>query len=129
MYPKLNVPEYFDQESERLIYRKLSIDELPQFLNVFMGNMSVVSPRPHPLFITDKYANSIDKYMVRHFVKPGVTGLAQIRGYRGEIIDDEHIRNRIRLDKFYIEKWSFLLDLEIITKTVLNVFKKNRIVY
>jgi len=109
--------------------RKLSIDELPQFLNVFMGNMSVVGPRPHPLFITDKYANSIDKYMVRHFVKPGVTGLAQIRGYRGEIIDDEHIRNRIRLDKFYIEKWSFLLDLEIITKTVLNVFKKNRIVY
>lgn len=109
--------------------RRTSIDEMPQFINVFLGSMSVVGPRPHPVFMTDQYAKIIDKYMVRHFVKPGVTGLAQVKGYRGEVQDKEQMRNRIRLDKFYIENWSFFLDLEIIMDTVLNSFKKNQNVY
>jgi len=109
--------------------RRTSIDEIPQFINVFLGSMSVVGPRPHPVFLTDQYAKIIDKYMVRHFVKPGVTGLAQIKGFRGEVQDTEQMRNRIRLDKFYIENWSLLLDIEIIIKTFLNSFKKDQNVY
>jgi putative colanic acid biosynthesis UDP-glucose lipid carrier transferase len=72
---------------------------------------------------TDEYADKVDKYMVRHFVKPGITGLAQVRGYRGEIEKDSDILNRIKFDIFYIENWSFLLDLKIIVQTVLNMFK------
>jgi putative colanic acid biosynthesis UDP-glucose lipid carrier transferase len=109
--------------------RRYSIDEMPQFLNVLFGSMSVVGPRPHPVFLTEQYAKIIDKYMVRHFVKPGVTGLAQIKGYRGEILDTEQMRNRIRLDKFYIENWSLLFDIEIVIKTFLNTFKKNQKIY
>ena len=103
--------------------RKTSIDELPQFYNVLFGNMSVVGPRPHMLKHTDEYAGKVDKYMVRHFVKPGITGLAQVRGYRGEIEHDSDIQNRVKFDIFYIENWSFLLDLKIIVQTVLNMFK------
>lgn len=109
--------------------RRTSIDEMPQFINVFFGSMSVVGPRPHPVFLTEQYAKIIDKYMVRHFVKPGVTGLAQIKGYRGEIQDKEQMKNRIRLDKFYIENWSLMLDIEIVIKTFLNSFKKDQNVY
>jgi len=100
--------------------RSTSIDELPQFYNVLFGNMSVVGPRPHMLKHTDEYANKVDKYMLRHFVKPGITGLAQIRGYRGEIEKDSDILNRIKFDIFYIENWSFFLDLKIIVQTMLN---------
>ncbi|EAR02765.1 exopolysaccharide biosynthesis polyprenyl glycosylphosphotransferase [Maribacter sp. HTCC2170] len=100
--------------------RRTSIDELPQFYNVLFGNMSVVGPRPHMLKHTDEYANKVDKYMLRHFVKPGITGLAQIRGYRGEIEKDSDILNRIKFDIFYIENWSFFLDIKIILQTVLN---------
>ena len=103
--------------------RKTSIDELPQFYNVLFGNMSVVGPRPHMLKHTDEYAGKVDKFMLRHFVKPGITGLAQVRGYRGEIEKVSDIQNRIKFDIFYIENWSFLLDLKIIVQTVLNVFK------
>lgn len=103
--------------------RKTSIDELPQFYNVLFGNMSVVGPRPHMLKHTDEYASKVDKYMLRHFVKPGITGLAQVKGYRGEIQKESDILNRIKLDIFYIENWSFLLDLKIIVQTILNVFK------
>nr|WP_238934547.1 undecaprenyl-phosphate glucose phosphotransferase [Aurantibacter crassamenti] len=102
------------------ILRKTSIDELPQFFNVFIGTMSVVGPRPHMEFHTLGYETSIDKYLVRHFVKPGITGLAQIRGYRGEITVPSDIINRIRLDIFYVEKWSIFLDLKIIFLTVYN---------
>ncbi|MCD6178614.1 MAG: exopolysaccharide biosynthesis polyprenyl glycosylphosphotransferase [Bacteroidales bacterium] len=109
--------------------RRTSIDEMPQFINVLLGSMSVVGPRPHPIFLTDQYAKIIDKYMVRHFVKPGVTGLAQIKGFRGEVQDAEQMRNRIRLDKFYIENWSLLLDIEIVIKTFINSFKRNQNVY
>ena len=103
--------------------RATSIDELPQFYNVLFGNMSVVGPRPHMLKHTDEYASKVDKYMLRHFVKPGITGLAQVKGYRGEIQKKSDILNRIKLDIFYIENWSFLLDLKIIVQTILNVFK------
>ena len=100
--------------------RKTSIDELPQFINVFLGNMSVVGPRPHMEKHTEGYEISVDKYLVRHFVKPGVTGLAQIRGYRGEIVNHRDILNRIKLDVFYVEKWSLAFDLNIIFRTVYN---------
>ena len=100
--------------------RRTSIDELPQFYNVLFGNMSVVGPRPHMLKHTDEYASKVDKYMLRHFIKPGITGLAQVRGYRGEIEQDSDIQNRIKFDIFYVENWSFLLDLKIIIQTILN---------
>ncbi|MDM9629906.1 exopolysaccharide biosynthesis polyprenyl glycosylphosphotransferase [Robiginitalea aurantiaca] len=103
--------------------RKTSIDELPQFYNVLFGDMSVVGPRPHMIKHTNEFAQKIDKYMVRHFVKPGITGLAQVRGYRGEIERESDIQNRTKFDVFYIENWSFLLDIKIIIQTVLNVFK------
>ena len=103
------------------VLRKTNLDELPQFFNVFMGDMSVVGPRPHMQFHTHTYQDSVDKYLVRHFVKPGITGLAQIKGYRGEIVKPSDIRNRTRLDIFYIEKWTFLLDVSIILSTIVNV--------
>lgn len=100
--------------------RKTSIDELPQFFNVFMGDMSVVGPRPHMELHTNNYETSVDKYLVRHFVKPGITGLAQIKGYRGEIEKKSDIQNRVRLDIFYVEKWSLGLDIMIIYRTLIN---------
>lgn len=101
--------------------RKTSIDELPQFFNVLFGDMSVVGPRPHMVSHTDMYAKRIDKFMVRHFVKPGITGLAQVSGFRGEIETDKDIINRVKLDIFYIENWSLLLDVKIVTQTFMNV--------
>ena len=103
--------------------RKTSIDELPQFFNVLFGDMSVVGPRPHMVSHTNMYAKKIDKFMVRHFVKPGITGLAQISGFRGEIESDKDIIGRVKYDIFYIENWSLLLDLKIITKTFMNAVK------
>ncbi len=105
------------------IIRRTSIDELPQFYNVLFGTMSVVGPRPHMVKHTNEYASSVDKYMVRHFVKPGITGLAQVRGYRGEIERDTDIQNRIKFDIFYIENWSLFLDFKIMVQTVINAFK------
>ncbi len=101
--------------------RKTSLDELPQFYNVLIGNMSVVGPRPHMLTHTLNFASQIDKFMLRHLVKPGITGLAQISGYRGEIETKHDIKNRVRLDIFYVENWSILMDLRIIAKTFLQV--------
>jgi len=100
--------------------RRTSLDELPQFINVFLGDMSVVGPRPHMLKHTDQYAKLIDLYMVRHVVKPGVTGWAQVNGYRG--ITDElwKMEKRVEFDVWYIENWSFLLDLKIILRTISN---------
>ena len=103
--------------------RKTSIDELPQFFNVFWGEMSVVGPRPHMVSVANLYALKVDKFMVRHFVKPGITGLAQTKGYRGEIETDEDIINRVKFDIFYMENWSILLDIEIILKTVYNIVR------
>jgi len=102
--------------------RKTSMDELPQFLNVLFGDMSVVGPRPHLESLSLEYQKDVDDYLKRHIVKPGITGLAQVSGYRGEIQRKSDIKNRVRLDIFYIENWSFLLDIKIIIKTILNVF-------
>lgn len=103
--------------------RKTSIDELPQFFNVLLGDMSIVGPRPHLWSQNKTYAKRVKKYMVRHYVKPGITGLAQVKGFRGEIETDEDMINRIKFDVFYIENWSFFLDLKIIVQTVINIFK------
>nr|WP_255512724.1 undecaprenyl-phosphate glucose phosphotransferase [Flavobacterium sp. GT3R68] len=103
--------------------RKTSLDEMPQFLNVLMGDMSVVGPRPHLWSQNKSYGNRIQKYMVRHYVKPGITGLAQVRGFRGEIETDEDMINRIKFDVFYIENWSIILDLKVIIQTVVNIFQ------
>ena len=100
--------------------RKTSIDEMPQFFNVLLGDMSVVGPRPHMLSHTEMYAKKIDKFMVRHFVKPGITGLAQVSGFRGEVESDKDIIGRVKHDIFYIENWSFFLDLKIIFQTFFN---------
>lgn len=103
--------------------RKTSMDELPQFLNVLKGEMSVVGPRPHLWSQNKSYGNKIKKYMVRHYVKPGITGLAQVKGFRGEIETDEDMINRINLDVYYIENWSLIMDIKIIFLTVINIFK------
>lgn len=105
------------------IIRKTSIDELPQFINVLKGEMSVVGPRPHMVSHTHMYAERVDKFMVRHFIKPGITGLAQVSGYRGEVEDENHIINRVKYDIFYLENWSLLLDLKIVSQTVYNTFR------
>ena len=105
------------------VIRKTSIDELPQFFNVLFGDMSVVGPRPHMVSHTNMYAKKIDKFMVRHFVKPGITGLAQISGFRGEVETDKDIIGRVKYDIFYIENWSLLLDLKIIIRTFINAIK------
>lgn len=100
--------------------RRTSIDELPQFVNVWLGDMSVVGPRPHMLKHTEDYAKLIDLYMVRHVVRPGITGYAQVNGYRG--ITDElwKMEKRVEFDVWYIENWSFLLDMKIIVRTIIN---------
>ncbi|AEM70413.1 exopolysaccharide biosynthesis polyprenyl glycosylphosphotransferase [Allomuricauda ruestringensis DSM 13258] len=103
--------------------RKTSIDELPQFYNVLMGNMSVVGPRPLLIQHTNDYMDKVSRFMVRHHVKPGITGLAQVKGYRGEIEQDLDMVNRVRFDVFYVENWSLLLDFKIIVQTVINVIK------
>ncbi|SEP81753.1 putative colanic acid biosysnthesis UDP-glucose lipid carrier transferase [Hyunsoonleella jejuensis] len=109
--------------------RKTSIDELPQFFNVLFGDMSVVGPRPHMVSHTNMYARKIDKFMVRHFVKPGITGLAQVSGFRGEIETDKDIINRVKYDIFYIENWSLLLDIKIIVQTFLNALRGEKKAY
>jgi len=103
--------------------RRTSLDELPQFINVLRGNMSVVGPRPHMLTHTNEYSPKVDKYMVRHFVKPGITGLAQVSGFRGETKDIELMEKRILTDVLYVENWKFVLDLKIIFKTIMLVLK------
>ena len=102
------------------ILRKTSLDELPQFFNVLIGNMSVVGPRPHMIKENERYSKSVDKFMVRHFVKPGITGLAQVKGFRGEVETDEDIINRVKYDIYYLENWSLILDLNIVFLTTIN---------
>ncbi len=97
--------------------RRTSLDELPQFLNVLKGEMSVVGPRPHMLRHTEEYRMIINKYMVRHFLKPGITGWAQTNGFRGDLTGNK-MEERVKKDIWYMENWSFLLDIQIILKTI-----------
>ena len=106
--------------------RKTSIDELPQFFNVLLGDMTVVGPRPHPLELNDTFKHIVEKYMVRHLVKPGVTGLAQVKGYRGETKDVRSMINRVKMDVFYIENWSFWLDVRIVFWTIQSMLKGDK---
>jgi putative colanic acid biosynthesis UDP-glucose lipid carrier transferase len=103
--------------------RKTSIDELPQFFNVFLGDMSVVGPRPHMVNLAKEYSDLINNYLVRQYAKPGITGWAQVNGFRGETKVLSDMENRVEYDIWYIENWSFLLDIKIIVKTVINIFK------
>ena len=103
--------------------RKTSIDELPQFINVLKGEMSVVGPRPHMVNENERFLKRIDRFMRRHYVKPGITGLAQVKGYRGEVETDEDIINRLKYDLHYIENWSFWFDIKIVLLTIYNVLR------
>ena len=103
--------------------RKSNLDELPQFFNVLAGHMSVIGPRPHMLKHTEEYSKIIERYMVRHFVKPGITGWAQVNGYRGETKSPDLMEKRVQHDVWYIENWSFWLDLKIVLMTLWNIFK------
>ncbi len=102
-------------------FRRLSIDELPQFINVLLGDMSVVGPRPHLLEHNDQFATAMNNYHVRSHVKPGITGLAQVRGYRGETRSKEDVIKRVESDILYLENWSFALDCRIVFTTIFHV--------
>jgi putative colanic acid biosynthesis UDP-glucose lipid carrier transferase len=108
------------------IMRKTNIDEIPQFINIFLGDMSVVGPRPHMLKHTEHFAELYKEYMIRHFVKPGLTGWAQINGYRGEIKDNELLRKRVEFDTWYMENWSLYFDMRIIILTALVTLKGDK---
>ena len=102
--------------------RKTSLDELPQFINVLQGRMSIVGPRPHAMEHNEKYKDLVDAYMQRHKVKPGITGWAQINGLRGETDTIEKMQKRVEYDLFYIENWSLWMDFKIILQTVFKGF-------
>ena len=109
--------------------RKTNIDEFPQFFNVLRGDMSIVGPRPHMLKHTEQYSELIDKYMVRHFSKPGITGWAQVTGFRGETETLDQMEGRIKKDIWYIENWTFWLDIKIIALTALSIIKPDKKAY
>tara|TARA_B100000614_G_C14335875_1_gene406779 strand:- start:202 stop:705 length:504 start_codon:yes stop_codon:yes gene_type:complete len=109
--------------------RKSSIDEFPQFINVLLGNMSAIGPRPHMIQHDDEFSEQVNIYRTRHFVKPGITGLAQCKGFRGEVTELLLIEERVRYDLQYIRNWSIWLDLWIVFKTVLQVIKPPKSAY
>lgn len=111
------------------ILRKTSIDELPQFINVFLGDMSVVGPRPHPIKLNVEYQPKIDRFWQRHAVKPGITGLAQAKGFRGETVELSDMSGRVKLDRFYVKNWSLILDFKIIILTILSIIRSNENAY
>lgn len=108
------------------LLRISSLDEVPQFINVLKGEMSIIGPRPHMIKHTKEYNQVVGNFMNRHAIKPGITGLAQIKGYRGEIDDISLLHNRVRLDRFYVNNWTLLLDLKIVIQTVLTIFKAHK---
>lgn len=109
--------------------RRSNLDEIPQFYNVLKGDMSVIGPRPHMVKHTELYSSFIDKYMVRHLIRPGISGWAQVNGYRGETRTAEQMEGRVRYDVWYLENWSFILDLKILAITILNMFKGEKNAY
>lgn len=111
------------------ILRKTSIDELPQFINVFLGDMSVVGPRPHPIALNEEFQPHIDRFWQRHAVKPGITGLAQARGFRGETAELSDMSGRVKLDRFYVKNWSLTLDFKIILLTAISIIRGDQKAY
>lgn len=111
------------------ILRKSNMDELPQFWNVLIGNMSVVGPRPHPTPLNIQSIQTVDNYMLRHMVLPGITGLAQVNGCRGETKTIDEMQKRVNFDIYYIHRWNFWLDLQIIIQTVVNIFRGDQNAY
>lgn len=109
--------------------RKSSLDELPQLFNVLLGHMSIVGPRPHAVPMNEVFAKVIPEYMTRHTMKPGLTGLAQSKGYRGEIINFHDLNSRYRLDRFYIKNWCLYFDLKIMLWTGYSLLFKNNKAY
>lgn len=105
------------------ILRKTNLDELPQFFNVFLGSMSVVGPRPHPVPLNLQSKNQIENYMMRHWAKPGITGWAQVNGYRGETRQSYLMQKRVEFDVWYLENWTFWFDIQIIMQTLVNMVK------
>jgi putative colanic acid biosysnthesis UDP-glucose lipid carrier transferase len=111
------------------LLRRTSLDEIPQFFNVFMGSMSIIGPRPHPYKLNEQFSDSIERLMSRNYVKPGITGLAQCMGYRGETSTFFDMNGRVKLDRFYIENWSFALDIKIIIQTIVSLTRVNEKAY
>lgn len=109
--------------------RRTGLDEMPQFFNVFMGDMSVVGPRPHMLKHTAQYKLIINQYMVRHFLKPGITGWAQVNGFRGETKELKDMQGRVECDIYYLEKWTALLDVKIVLMTIANGLRGDKNAY
>ena len=105
------------------LLRKTNLDELPQFFNVFLGSMSVVGPRPHPVPLNIQSKDEIQNYMMRHWAKPGITGWAQVNGYRGETRQSYLMKKRVEFDVWYLENWTFWLDVQIIMQTLVNMVK------
>lgn len=111
------------------ILRKTNLDELPQFWNVLIGNMSVVGPRPHPTPLNVESMHTVDNYMLRHLVLPGISGLAQVNGCRGETKTTEEMQRRVNFDLYYIHRWNFWLDIQIILQTIVNIFRGDQNAY
>ncbi len=111
------------------ILRKTSLDEFPQFINVLRGEMSLVGPRPHMEKHTSDYSKIVDQYMIRHFLKPGITGWAQINGFRGEITEPKQIKMRVQNDLWYLENWNIWLDIRILFLTVYTILKGDKNAY
>jgi len=109
--------------------RKTSLDELPQFFNVLIGNMSVVGPRPHMIEHTESYRNQLEHFMFRHSVRPGITGWAQINGFRGNTSNLDQMKKRVEFDAWYIENYSLYTDLKIVFRTVLLIFRGDKNAY
>ena len=109
--------------------RKTSLDEFPQFINVLKGQMSIVGPRPHMLKHTDEYSQQIDQFMIRHFMKPGITGWAQVNGYRGETYNLVQMEKRVEYDLWYLENWNLLVDIKIMFMTAFNSIKGEKNAY
>jgi putative colanic acid biosynthesis UDP-glucose lipid carrier transferase len=111
------------------LLRKTSLDEFPQFINVLLGQMSVVGPRPHMIRHTQEFSQLVDHYMVRQLLKPGITGWAQVNGYRGEITHPDQLKMRVSNDLWYLENWSIWLDFRIVFLTATGIFRGDKNAY
>jgi len=122
--------KFADNNDERLtnfgkFMRISALDEMPQFLNVLFGNMSVVGPRPHPVLLNEQFSKKIDKFSKRHQFKPGITGLAQVQGFRGKIYGFHDMNSRVKLDRYYFKNWTLFFDLKICFKTFFGILRAN----